>query len=205
MRGVAGMAVLLKFEVARVAADVYDHLLERLDDAGAGAPPGRLYHVAYGPPEGLKVADVWESTQQFQQFCETLGPALEELEVVLPEPDVSDVYNIIKPRTVSAGARARLLVKFDPPGMSAGQYNETVKHLDDAGHGAPPGRLYHVCYPGDDAVRMISVWESEPALRAFFRHLVFITADLGINQVPRTDFLVEPIHHAIDGSAPHTA
>jgi heme-degrading monooxygenase HmoA len=194
------MTIMLTFDLNLVSAEVYDHRMRLLEPAGTGMPSGRLYHVAYGPPDRLKIVDVWESPQQFQQFCVRLVPTLERFGVVLNEPDVKDVYNIIKPRTGVHGP-ARLLVRFDPPGMNAGQYNEIVKHLGEAGYGAPAGRLYHVCYREGEDVRMMSVWDSDRALRAFFDRLVPITADLGMNQVPRTDLAVEKVHRVIDGSS----
>lgn len=198
------MALLFRFDrMTTMTAELYDELVHRLEDRGAGAPPGRLYHVAYGPLDRLKVADVWESAQQLQEFGKTLLPTAEELEVVLWEPDVNQVLDIIRPQRTDVEGPVRLLVRFDPPGLNAGQYKEIRKRLDEAGLGAPPERLYHVCYRKDDQLRLMSVWQSEEALRAFFDRIVRITADLGIREVPRTTLEIEEVHHIIDGSAPH--
>ena len=194
------MALLFKFELAIMSAEVYDHLVPQLEEAGAGAPPGRLYHVAYGRPDRLKVVDVWDSAQHFQEFGETLVPTLAELDVVLQEPDVWQIYNIMQPQRTPTEVPTPLLVKFDPPRMNAGHYNEIAKRLDEAGHGEPPERLYHACYYEGDQLAIISVWQSEDALRAFFDQLVRITVDLGIPEIPRTKLVIEEVHHIIDGS-----
>jgi hypothetical protein len=204
--GVVGsdsMALLFRFElVTTMTADRYAQIVRRLEVLGAGAPPGRLYHVAYGSFDRLKVADVWESAQQFQEFGKLLLPTLEEVEIVLLEPDVSQVYNIIRPRRPSLEESARLLVMFDPPRMDAGQYNEIIKRLDEAGHGAPPERLYHVSHRVGDDLGIISVWQNEQALRAFFDRVVRIAGELGLGEIPRTALVIERVHHIIDGSDP---
>lgn len=199
------MALLFKFELAIMTAETYDRLVVMLEETGAGSPPGRLYHVTYGPKDRLKVVDVWESPPdlgpgQFQEFAETLVPTLKELGVVLQEPDVYRVHSIIKPQRTATGVARRLLVKFDPPGMNVGQSNEIAKSLDEAGLGAPAERLYHVCYHDGDELRMISVWESEEALRAFFDQLARTAVDLEMTEIARTEPAIEEVHHIIDGS-----
>jgi hypothetical protein len=37
-------------------------------------------------------------------------------------------------------------VRFTPKSMSAAQYDECITKLEQAGAGAPKGRLYHICY-----------------------------------------------------------
>ena len=201
------IVLLLKFELAVMSAETYDHLVVMLEEAGAGSPPGRLYHVAYGPKDRLKVVDVWDSPPdmgpgQFQEFADTLVPTLKELGVVLQEPDVHRVHSIIKPQRTASRVRVprRLIVKFDPPGMNAGQSYEIAKSLEEAGLGAPTERIYHVCYREGDELRITSVWESEEALRAFFDQLARITVHLGITEVARTEPVIEEVHHIIDGS-----
>ena len=198
------MALLFSFDLAIQSAETYDHLLLMLEESGAGSPPGRLYHVAYGPKDRLKVVDIWDSPPamgpgQFQEFAETLVPTLKELGVVLQEPDVCQVYSISHPQHTATGASRRLLVKFDPPGMTAGQCDEIARSLDEAGLGAPAGRLYHVCYRDGDDLRIISVWNEE-AFRAFFDEVAGIAVDLGLPEVARTEPVVEEVHNIIDGS-----
>ncbi len=194
------MAFLLKFDLASMSARVYDELIVRLEKVGADVPPGLLYHVVYGNPDRLQVVDIWESAEQFQEFGATLAPTLRELDTQLLEPDVSQVHNLIKTKRTNDVAPTALLVKFDPPGLNARQYDEIIKRLDDAGLGAPSERLYQVCYREHDALHIIAVWQSEQALRTFFDQVLRITADLGIMQVPLTELVLERVHHIIDGS-----
>lgn len=73
------MAIVVQFEVSGMSRDKYDEALRRLDAAGAGAPPGRLYHVSYGERDNLQVIDVYDSPESLEAFGRTLVPILGEL------------------------------------------------------------------------------------------------------------------------------
>ena len=67
----------------------------RLEQAGAGQPRGRLYHVCFGGGSQLQVLDVWESRELFDRFGETLMPILQQAGVDPGQPQVSEVHNVI--------------------------------------------------------------------------------------------------------------
>ena len=74
----------------------YDEALSKLEAAGAGAPAGRLYHVALETDGQIQVFDIWESKESFDAFGETLMPIMTGLGAEPGEPMVSKVHNIIK-------------------------------------------------------------------------------------------------------------
>jgi hypothetical protein len=74
----------------------YDETIKRLEEAGAGAPRGRLYHVALESDGLIQVFDVWESEESFQAFGATLLPIMAEVGADPGQPQVSPVRNIIK-------------------------------------------------------------------------------------------------------------
>ena len=88
------MAIVVKFEVIGMSSEKYDAVLSRLEAEGAGAPPGRLYHVSYGSRDNVQVIDVFESPQAFEAFGRTLVPILQGMGIQA-EPDVYSVYKII--------------------------------------------------------------------------------------------------------------
>jgi hypothetical protein len=96
------MAIVLRFEPQGMTTAKYDECIKRLAAAGAGSPAGRLYHVAFGDENNLRVSDIWDSMESFVQFAQTLRPILEDLGVGPGEPDVINVHNLI----VGAQARA---------------------------------------------------------------------------------------------------
>ena len=74
----------------------YDETLKQLEEAGAGAPPGRVYHVAMESDGLIQVFDVWESEESFRAFGETLIPILAAAGVDVGQPQISHVRNMIK-------------------------------------------------------------------------------------------------------------
>jgi hypothetical protein len=90
------MALGLYFTPSSFTPERYDDTISQLEAAGAGAPDGRLYHVALETNSGIQVFDVWDSEESFQAFGATLVPIMAALGVDPGEPQVSLVRNIIE-------------------------------------------------------------------------------------------------------------
>ena len=90
------MALGLYFTPSAFTKDKYDEALRKLEEAGAGAPEGRTYHVALETNGEIQVFDIWESQEAFEAFGQTLVPILSELGVDPGEPMVSPVHNVIE-------------------------------------------------------------------------------------------------------------
>jgi hypothetical protein len=89
------MAVALLFTPASMDRRRYDEVIRRLEQAGAGAPSGRLYHACHGTGDQLRVFDVWDSRESFDQFGRTLMPILQQVGIDPGQPEVAEVHNII--------------------------------------------------------------------------------------------------------------
>ena len=76
----------------------YDEVVKRLEAAGAGSPQGRLFHVAFGSRDALRVSDIWETREDFDRFGQTLMPILQELGVDPGTPEFIETHNIIAGR-----------------------------------------------------------------------------------------------------------
>lgn len=63
------MAVVMLMRWEGVSLDQYDEA-RKLVNWEQEAPSGGMYHVAAHDGEALRVADVWDSAEQFQQFAE---------------------------------------------------------------------------------------------------------------------------------------
>jgi len=98
------MAVVLRFTSPGMTTAKYDETVKRLEQAGAGAPAGRLYHVCFGDKDNLRVSDIWDSTESFERFGETLRPILLELGIDPGEPEVIEVYNILEGQKTTTAA-----------------------------------------------------------------------------------------------------
>jgi hypothetical protein len=97
------MAMLLEFTPTAYTTEKYDTTIRQLEEAGQGAPAGRLSHVAYGDPNALRVTDVWESQEAFEAFGRTLIPILQGVGVDPGQPKVTPLHNVIVAAPVGAG------------------------------------------------------------------------------------------------------
>ena len=89
------MAYGYYFHPQGMTTEKYDRILSKLEAAGAGNPPGRSYHVAFGEDGGLSVFDVWDSQEQFDAFGATLMPILEGEGVDPGQPSIAPIHNIV--------------------------------------------------------------------------------------------------------------
>lgn len=90
------MALGYYFTPKAMSKAQYDETIKQLEAAGAGAPAGRLYHVCFEVGGKLRVFDVWDSAEAFDQFGQTLMPILQGLGVDPGQPEICPVHNIIK-------------------------------------------------------------------------------------------------------------
>ncbi len=90
------MAIVIRFTSQGMTAAKYDEIVRRLEAAGAGAPAGRLYHVCFGDKENLRVSDIYDSRENFEEFGKTLMPILQDVGVDPGQPEFFEVHNIIK-------------------------------------------------------------------------------------------------------------
>ena len=74
----------------------YDETTAQLEQAGAGAPDGRISHVALETDGEIQVFDIWESQEAFDAFGATLVPILTAAGIEINEPMVARVHNEIK-------------------------------------------------------------------------------------------------------------
>ncbi len=99
------MAVVIRVTPQGMTAAKYDECVKRLEQAGAGAPAGRLYHVCFGDKDNLNISDIWDSTESFERFGQTLRPILEELGIEAGKPAILEVHNMIEGAKVNAAER----------------------------------------------------------------------------------------------------
>jgi hypothetical protein len=90
------MAVAVVLEFDDVTLDQYDEVIESMGftPGGPGAP-GSLFSWVTATGFGIRVTDVWESREQFEQFAQAeIGPKTAEAGVSNP-PEVTfhEVHN----------------------------------------------------------------------------------------------------------------
>jgi hypothetical protein len=90
------MSFVARFTPASVTTEQYDKSIERLTESGDFPPDGLEFHVCFGPDGNLRVSEIWDSREQFEAFGERLMPILQELGIDPGEPELLEVYNIVK-------------------------------------------------------------------------------------------------------------
>jgi hypothetical protein len=73
----------------------YFEVIRRLEEAGAGAPAGRLYHVTFGGDGALGTVDVWSSREEFDEFAKVLMPIVQGVGIELAPPQFFETLNVI--------------------------------------------------------------------------------------------------------------
>lgn len=92
--GKPATAFVASFAQTNMSAEVYTNVISELEAKGAGAPSGRMYHVAYRTADGIQVIDVWESEAQFKAFGDVLMPILAS-KGVTAAPTMYPLYNTV--------------------------------------------------------------------------------------------------------------
>ena len=83
-----------------------------------------------------------------------------------------------------------ICVHFVPVSMNAGQYQQAVKLIAEAGQGAPPGRMYHVTFGTGNKLEVVDVWRSQAEWDDFSAFVTKASEQVGIEVASLT---IEPV------------
>ena len=87
-----------------------------------------------------------------------------------------------------------VLIRFAPPSLTAQQYDDVVRRLNEAGVFPADGLDYEICFGSEGNLKVSQVWDSKEQMEAFGARLMPILADVGIN--PGEPEIVE-VHNII--------
>ncbi len=98
------MSILIRYSPSSLTREQYDQVNETLRENGPGGPPSALQlHVMFGEGSDLRVSEVWESEEAWQQAWDAgIKPALDAAGVQLSEPDKFPVNELWGSRVASA-------------------------------------------------------------------------------------------------------
>ena len=93
------MPVAIEMDFPGGTLEQYDQVIEKMGlEPGGDTPPGAIFHWVAQTPEGLRVVDVWETQEAFDQFAqEQIGPYTQEVVMSEPQLQTHDVHNHFKP------------------------------------------------------------------------------------------------------------
>jgi hypothetical protein len=73
-----------------------------------------------------------------------------------------------------------IVVRFSPASMTAQQYDEASRRVQESLDWLPDGLEYHVCFGPDGNLRVTEIWDSREQMEAFAERLMPLLADAGI-------------------------
>ncbi len=73
-----------------------------------------------------------------------------------------------------------ILVRFAPDSLTAQQYDESVRRLEENGDFPPDGLEYHCCFGTEGNLRVSEIWDSEDQFEAFGERLMPVLSEVGI-------------------------
>jgi hypothetical protein len=88
------MAFVVRFTPPSLSSQQYDEIIKGLEAAGEGSPKGRLFAVAFGSTDALRVSDVWDTQENFDRFAQKLMPLLQKLGIDPGTPEFIPAYHV---------------------------------------------------------------------------------------------------------------
>jgi hypothetical protein len=74
-----------------------------------------------------------------------------------------------------------LLTRFAPPSLTAEQYDEVVRRLQEEGLSPAGGLDYEIAFGSGDQLKVSLVWDSQERFEAFAARLMPILVEFGID------------------------
>ena len=74
-----------------------------------------------------------------------------------------------------------VLIRFAPAALTAAQYDESIRKLEEQGAFPPDGLDYHVCFGSEGSLRVSEIWDSREQLEAFGERLMPVLSEVGID------------------------
>lgn len=84
--------VMVEFEFPNMSSHQFDQIWQDLRAAGYENPKGLLHHVAAPTDKGLKIVDVWENLNNFNEFGQKLMPILNKNGIPSIQPIILPLY-----------------------------------------------------------------------------------------------------------------
>jgi hypothetical protein len=98
------MPILIRYAPSSLTRDQYDKVNEILQENGPDGPPPPLQlHALFGEEPDLRVSEIWESEEAWQQVWDGgLKGALSTAGVDMPEPEKFSVHELWGSRVAGA-------------------------------------------------------------------------------------------------------
>lgn len=174
---------------------IYDAIV---DDMGVrdNAARGLIYHWSAVVPEGLRVYDVWESEDDFENFAETkIAPLSAKHGFPPPFLEVSPVHEIVVGREIDHHG-AGVVMEFDGDTRSLLRKVDEVNDRMKVTANPPEGLVFHWTAELDDGIRVIDHWRTRQDFDRFVQQRLGAAMKDGGAPEPRTTYY--DVYNTID-------
>ena len=89
-----------------------------------------------------------------------------------------------------------VLIRFNPPSLTAAQYDKVVARPNEEGVFPADGLEYEICFGSEGNLKVSQVWDNHEHMEAFGQRLMPILHEVGIN--PGEPEIVD-VHNIIKG------
>ena len=89
-----------------------------------------------------------------------------------------------------------VLIRFNPPSLTAAQYDNVVARLTEEGVLPAAGLDYEICFGSEGSLKVSQVWDTKEHMEAFGQRLMPILQEVGID--PGEPEIVD-VHNIIKG------
>jgi hypothetical protein len=86
------MSIVVFFQPRSLSADQYEQIMAELQKHLRFPWDGLQNTICYGSGDQLRVVDIWESEEKYEQFCEILIPAVSHLGIEMDSPKFAAAY-----------------------------------------------------------------------------------------------------------------
>jgi len=164
------ISAVLQFASDTDARTIYDAVIEEMG-VRDNAPEGAIYHWAAPVPGGIRVCDLWETAEAFEEFAQAkIGPLTAKHGLKPPAVEVDVVHNIIKGDVTSHSGMGLIIeVEGDSKKLLAA-YDATNAALG-ANKKAPAGLVMHSCAATAKGIRIVDHWCSREEFEQFAKVL----------------------------------
>lgn len=87
------MAIAVESTFPGMTIDQYDEAIKRMGLTPGGRHPGALFHWVTATGDGVRVVDVWDSKEKWENFAqEQLAPISQQMGMPVPQSRYIDVH-----------------------------------------------------------------------------------------------------------------
>lgn len=184
------ISVFLRFTSPRNPSMLYDCIVDEMRLRAGEPASGSIYHLASILPDGMFIADVWESLDAFKSFVSAkMIPQMAKRGVLSPEFQFGDVHRLVDgPASSDRGILVVLTFDGDPGELM--RNCDLINAAIDFSNSPPKGMIFHWSAKRSGGIYMVHHWLDRESYEAFL--------DTGIEDALRDAGLPQPRREYFD-------